>query len=121
MSRSRKIFLGMLTFLPFLFLVLYIAIFLNGLFFAIRHQHMEPEDFFFNMFPAIIFLVLLIVSKLALLIYYIIHAVNNKKLDSSERIVWILIFIFIGLIGYPLYWYMRIWKDGEVLPPAAMA
>ena len=48
-------------------------------------------------------------------IYYIIQVVNNQALDSTERIIWILVFIFAGMIGYPVYWYMRIWK---VYPPS---
>ena len=126
MTRTRKIFLGILTCLPFVFFVMYLvmfaSIFFRGLGFWNHHlDRIDQEDFFFNMIPAFIFLGLLIVSKLALLIYYIVHAVNNKKLDSTERIVWILVFLFVGLIGYPIYWYMRIWKDEEVLPPPVMA
>jgi len=47
------------------------------------------------------------------LIFYIIHAINNKAIDSNERIIWILIFIFAGMIGFPVYWFMRIWQTKE--------
>lgn len=45
-----------------------------------------------------------------LLIYYIIHVVNNKMIDSNERLIGILVFIFANMIGFPIYWYMRIWR-----------
>ena len=115
MSRSRKIFLGILTVLPFVFLVVYLVIFLNSFFEMIWYHRGNQEDFFFHMIPAFIFLALLILFKIGLLIYYIMQAVNNKRIDSTERIVWILVFIFAGLIGYPIYWYMRIWKEDEIL------
>ena len=56
---------------------------------------------------------LMVITNLGALIYFIIHAVNNPATDSTERIVWILVFIFAGVIGFPVYWYMRIWKTGD--------
>jgi len=47
------------------------------------------------------------------LVFFIIHMINNKKLDSTERLVWILVFLFAGVIGYPVYWYLRIWTEKE--------
>jgi hypothetical protein len=50
------------------------------------------------------------VLSAGLLIYFIIHVINNKTIDSTERIIRILVFIFAGMVGFPVYWYMRIWK-----------
>ena len=55
-------------------------------------------------------IILLAMCSLGLLVYFIIHSINNKAIDSTERIIWVLIFIFAGMIGFPVYWYMRIWK-----------
>jgi hypothetical protein len=77
----------------------------------IIYHRSNPEDVFFQLMPAFIYIGLLVIAKIGLLIFYIVHAVNNQRLDSTERIVWILIFIFAGTIGYPIYWYLRIWKD----------
>jgi hypothetical protein len=49
--------------------------------------------------------------SLGLLIFFIIHLVRSKAMDSTERIIWVLVFLFAGIIGYPIYWYMRVWKD----------
>ena len=49
--------------------------------------------------------------SIGLLIFFIMHLLRHKALDSTERIIWILVFLFAGIIGYPIYWYMRIWKD----------
>ncbi|HYJ37009.1 MAG TPA: PLDc N-terminal domain-containing protein [Chitinophagaceae bacterium] len=111
MTRSSKIFLGFLTFLPFILFAIYIAVFTTFFFEVIRHQNVEPEFVFAEVYPIIVSAVLLGLSSLGLLIYYIIHAVNNKKIDSSERLVWILVFLFAGMIGFPIYWYMRVWKE----------
>ena len=113
MSRSQKFFLGILTFLPFILFAIYIAFFITLFFDFFRQpQVLEDHEFFFaNFYPVAAIGLLMALSSLGLLIYYIIHAVNNKQIDSSERLIWILVFIFAGMIGFPIYWYMRIWKQ----------
>lgn len=47
------------------------------------------------------------VITLAALILFIIHVIHNKSLPDNERIVWVLVFVFAGMIGFPIYWFMR--------------
>ena len=114
MSRSGKILLGILTLLPFILFAGYIIYFISIFSEVFRHHvelNADPEQAFATFYPIIVFAILMALISLGLLIYYIIHAVNNKKIDSTERIIWILVFLFAGMIGFPVYWYMRIWKD----------
>jgi|SRR6516164_5115032 hypothetical protein len=117
MSKSAKIFLGILTFLPFVFFIFYLGFILQFVRDFMFYHNRPPEDFFFQMWPAFIAIGLLVIAKIGLLIFYLIHAINNKRIDSTERIVWIFVFIFVGMIGYPIYWYLRIWKDDRELTP----
>ncbi len=115
MSKSKKLLLGVLSFLPavltFTYVVFFFSIFIN----VMRTHHHDPEtvqELMFQNFAWIMALALLMgACSLALKIYFIVHAINNTFIDGSERIVWILVFVFAGLIGYPVYWYMRIWKE----------
>ena len=116
MSRSSKIILGVVTLLPFVFFAMYISVFFGFLREMMYHRS-SPEDVFFHFAPALVYIGLVVVSKIGLLIYYLIHAVNNKKVDSTERIAWVLIFIFVGLVGFPIYWYLRIWRYDAGLRP----
>jgi TM2 domain-containing membrane protein YozV len=50
-----------------------------------------------------------------LLIFYIIHAVSNKSINTTEQLIWILVFIFVSTIGFPVYWVLRIWNEKEKL------
>jgi hypothetical protein len=49
--------------------------------------------------------------SLGLLIFFIVHLIRHKGMDSAERVIWILVFLFAGIVGYPIYWYMRVWKN----------
>jgi hypothetical protein len=111
MSKTAKIILGIITILPFIFFAIYLSFIFQFVRELVLFRRTTPEDVFFQMWPAFIYIGLLVVAKIGLLVYYIIHAVNNKQIDSTERIVWVLVFIFAGMIGYPIYWYMRIWRD----------
>jgi hypothetical protein len=51
------------------------------------------------------------ILSIGLLIFFIMHLIRNKAMDSTERIIWILVFLFAGIVGYPIYWYMRVWKN----------
>jgi len=92
-----------------------------GIFISAVRQHGQPDALPAMMLDHIVWIVVVALlmgfSSLAMLIYFIVHAINNTAIDSSERLVWILVFIFAGIIGGPVYWYMRIWKSP--LPPAA--
>ena len=121
MSKSSKIFLGIITLLPIVGMGIYIFTFFTT--FTELHDltmtnngpnQTLPFDFFRQFFTIAIWAILSALFSLGLLIYYIIHAINNKAIDGNERLVWILIFIFAGMIGFPIYWYMRIWQEQPV-------
>jgi len=114
MSKSRRLLLGILSVLPMILLVVYIFTFFTFIIHILKHAQQEdimPDMMLGNIAWMIIVVLLLAVSSLALLIYFIIHVINNKTVDSTERIIWVLIFIFAGMVGFPVYWYMRIWKE----------
>ena len=108
--------------LPLLFFLGYMITFFS--FFITIFKHAQQEDILPEMVLAHIgwiigIGILMGLSMLGLLIYFIIHVINNKWVDGTERIVWVLVFIFAGMIGFPVYWYMRIWnEDGSRMPDA---
>ncbi|MEO5681322.1 MAG: hypothetical protein ABIQ88_01710 [Chitinophagaceae bacterium] len=113
MSKSRKMLLGILSFLPIVLLLVYIVTFFSFFLTIFRHAQQDnvlPPLIMENIIWMVLLSILMALCSLGLLIYFIIHAVNNKVIDSTERIIWILVFIFAGMAGFPVYWYMRIWK-----------
>lgn len=114
MSRSKKIIIGILSFLPIVLIAIYFVqfytFFLNMLDWG-AYDEPDPREFFRTFMPIFLMILIKVLISIGLLIYFLINLINNKKIDSGERIVWILTFIFVGFIAYPLYWYMRIWND----------
>ena len=58
----------------------------------------------------IVFIILINVLYLGFMIYYIVHVVKDKSASSEDRLLWILLLIFLNIIVFPIYWYFRIWK-----------
>lgn len=121
MSRSKKIWLGICSLLPLLLLIVYLIIFFNvfiNVFRQAGNQEMFPELIFNHIIWIVLFGMAMAIAKITLLIYFLIHAINNPRVESNERIIWILVFIFAGSIGFPIYWYLRIWQAPPAMPPA---
>ncbi len=115
-SRTQKIILGIFTILPFVFFPFILAqVFQFVLNMVAANQHGEPEvsEVLLAVFSFITPIILLSLLSIGLLIFYIIHVVGNKRLETAERLVWILLFIFFGIIAFPIYWFMRIWNSLE--------
>ncbi|MDX2048451.1 MAG: hypothetical protein SFU87_16815 [Chitinophagaceae bacterium] len=114
MTRSSKIISGILTFIPFVLLIVYffsIGFLVRD---AIMHRHEDmPFPILTDVFWMVLIALLLGLFSIGLLIYYIMHALNNKFIDSNEKLIWVLVFVFASIIGFPIYWYMRIWQGPE--------
>ena len=115
MSRSSKAMIGVLSFLPIVSLAVFLAMFFRmfSTFFQWDRYEPAPQEVFSFMAPIFALSIIMSLVSIALLVIFIIHLVENKTIDSTERIVWILVFIFAGIVGFPIYWYMRIWKNEQ--------
>jgi len=120
MTKSSRVWLGILTFLPFVLLFAYlfsIAFLVRD---AIRYgDENMPLPILSNVFWMVIIALMLGLLSFGLLIYYVIHVINNKKLDSNEKVIWVLVFIVFPVITYPIYFLMRIIKEPEHLSMSA--
>lgn len=113
MKKSTKVLLGILSFLPILFIIIYFVGFFTVLITQIPELEQNtgeiPTTFLSSIFGLLLFLILAGIIKLGLTIYYIIHASENPKNDSNKKIMWILILIFVGTIGNVVYYFLEIY------------
>ena len=108
MSKNTKILIGVLTLLPLINLFIYLwQIF--RLIANFSDKSMAPDVS--NITSMLLSVSILALTSIGLMIFYIVHAVNNKKLSGNERIMWILMFIFISTIAFIIYWVLKIWQD----------
>jgi Phospholipase_D-nuclease N-terminal len=113
MSRGSKLFVGLVSFLPLVFLIVFCFMFFNLIPEIIRWEDHDPDPYsvFETIRPVFMIGMIIALVSLGLLVFFIIHMINNKNIETGERVIWILVFLFAGVVGYPIYWYMRVWKD----------
>jgi len=116
-NKTQQVILGIFTFLPFiLFPIILFEVFQFVMHVVVESKHgdPEPEDILLGISSFVIPIILVSLLSLALLIFYIIHAATNKKLESLEQLMWILLFVFFGIIAFPIYWIIRIWNTPKI-------
>ncbi len=118
MKKSTKIWLGILTSLSILFFIIYLVgifiIFINHIPELESGTGKFPLIFFKSIIGIFSFLFLSLILKMGLMIYYVIHASNNANNDSSKKIMWILILVFVGFIGNIVYYFLEILPLKEI-------
>lgn len=113
MSKSYKTWTGILGLIPFLMFIVYMGWFFTSfadiMVMAINQENAPVEPALIkSMMNIILISIIMGLASLAAMIVYIINAANNKTIENGEKIMWILLFVFIGLIAYPVYWFLRI-------------
>lgn len=58
-------------------------------------------------------IVLASVIGIAVFVYYLIHILNNHRLDAGQRLMWALVVLLAGTIGCLLYWLFQIWREED--------
>lgn len=109
MNSTKKAFLGLVTHWPIVYMGIFLCFWLTS-FFAI-----QSGNAMFGMF-AIIFPLhaLTMAACFGLTAFYLWHTVTNKALTDNERIVWLLVNLMGGVIGWPIYYWAKIAPTFEV-------
>ena len=116
LSKTQKIILGVFTILPFIvtpFVVWQVVHSIIEIVSISEFGEPDPKDIIAIVFSFVTPILFLITASLALLIFYMIHVVLYKKLWLSELLLWIMLFIFFGIIAFPIYWVARIWNNPD--------
>lgn len=112
MSTTKKVWLGILTFLPFILTLVYIiyffSFFLETIIHAERNHNEFPIEFFQSLSVMIVVVVLAVIIKLGIMIYYIVHVSNNKEKDSNTKIMWIVLLVLVSSIASFVYYFVEI-------------
>lgn len=116
LSYQGKVFTGLLSILPVIGIIGYFVFFIFfffGNFFDAMHggrNSLDSSVFIGGFGISFVFLFLAAICGTGMQIYLIVHAAKNKQFDDNQRLVWILVLIFVQLLANPVYWYLNIWK-----------
>ncbi|HEX6915835.1 MAG TPA: PLDc N-terminal domain-containing protein [Chitinophagaceae bacterium] len=112
MNRTSNIFYTILSLLPLVCFIIYMAAFFC-VFSEFIGMVRQPEDLGAALLNSGAFIYLIAAGILmglftiTALVVFIIHVINNRTLTDTEKILWVMICAFAGMIGFPVYWFMR--------------
>ena len=124
MKKSTKVWLGIATIWPVLYMFLFIGSIFSLFIFAGLHDGTPPVagpdgpgSILFPIGFMGLFAVhmLTIMGTLALTVFYIIRVIKTERLDQNMKIVWMLLLFFLGMVAQPVFWYLHIWRDTPTL------
>jgi flagellar basal body-associated protein FliL len=118
MTRNHKIIIGILTFIPFIGVIFYFIFFISMFlgFTGLMGQEEQPEfifDYFSKYLPFLIAFGLSSLIGFGLFIFFLICAIRDVSATENDKLLWILLIIFVSYFAFPFYWYFRIWKNPE--------
>jgi len=112
MKSSTKFWLGIFTFLPLVFVILFLCLFFTVFFDHIieleRNGGEFPLEFISSIFGFIVLIIIAAVISLGIKIYYIVHTNNKSEYDTNKKIMWTLILIFGGTVAAIVYYFIEI-------------
>jgi hypothetical protein len=104
LSRPIKLLVGAATLWLPLYMIAFFVIVFTGVF-----MHSAPD---FDSFD-VLFRVHMVTSLLsvALLVFYIVHIFQTKALPSDQRIMWLLVILFLGPLAMPVYFFKHVVRE----------
>lgn len=114
LTKNQKVLVGILHFLPvigFLTYFIFLFSFIFGNIQNFEHQSNQeiPVEFFKGFFAAFAIIILTVLISIGIKIFDIIHLTKSNKNDTKNKILmWVLLFIFTGVISEIVYYFLEI-------------
>lgn len=114
-TTAGKLSIGLLTLLPILLAIVLLVAFAGGIA-ASPKDVLQSEEPVFLLIPLgwmLLGTVMVIATSLIVVVYYLVHVINNKRLDAGQRLAWAILVLFGGTISCLVYWIFQIWREED--------
>ena len=114
LTNNQKVLLGIIHFLPIIGFAAYFIFFFSFFFSNIENLENNTGEssqimFFKNIIGAFVILIVTLLISIGIKIFDIIHLIKTNKNDKSNKILmWVLLFIFVGVIAEIIYFFLEI-------------
>ncbi|MCL5093750.1 MAG: hypothetical protein M1355_01315 [Patescibacteria group bacterium] len=108
MSKPSKIFLGLATIWPVIYMFIFMAFIFSQIFIAQISGGEPALEIFFFIF---ILHFLTIIEIFVLLIIYVRDVFKNPAIIQEKKTLWAVVLFLGNMIAMPVYWYLYIWQE----------
>jgi len=100
MNKINKVVLGILSFIPLVYLVFIMMSLFMGLDF-------ETFNFINKLHLGVMGLIFLLVAILSAHLFFS----SSKQLDT--KLLWFLVLVMGNILVFPIYWYLYVWQENK--------
>lgn len=113
MSKTLKLLLGIVTFWPAAYMVLFFGFIFSTIFFISGGdgENLGPP---FAIIFILHFLTMLVIA--ALTVFYIVNVFRNERVEKDKKVLWAIVLFLGNVVAMPIYWWVYIWKAESSLP-----
>lgn len=113
LSKGQKVLIGILHFLPIVGFISYFVVFflvmIGNISTVANYEEPSPAQFFTGFIGAFLIIIVSILIAIGVKIFDIIHVVNSNKNDTNNTVLmWVLLFVFTGLLSEIVYFFLEI-------------
>ncbi len=115
MERRKKIIWGIFSIWPICWMILFMC----GVLALTMGMNAQQSDELSPILVVVMFFVTAfhfatIIEIWVMIILYIIRIVKDETIDQNNKILWVLLIIFLGPITMTLFWYLNIWQEKDL-------
>ena len=104
MNKINKVVLGILSFIPLVYLVFIMMSWFMGL-------NFETFDFIDKLHFGVMGLTFLLIAIL------IAHLFFSSSKQYDTKLLWSLALVMGNMLAFPIYWYLNVWKENNASTP----
>ncbi|MDT4968379.1 MAG: hypothetical protein QOJ64_3116 [Acidobacteriota bacterium] len=118
MTKSAKVLLGIATIFPFLYMIFFFVLVFSMLSSPNRFGTLETGSWETQFSIIVVLHVLTVFLVMGLTIFYIVNIFRNYRVSQDKKVLWAVVIFFGSVLAMPIYWYLYIWPEGPMSPPA---
>lgn len=112
MQKSTKVLLGIATFWPIAYMVLFFVFIFSAILFSGGGGGDSGIQPAFALVFALHLLTMLLI--MALTVFYIVDIFKNNRVEKDKKALWAIVIFMGNAIAMPIYWYLYFWKEPAV-------
>lgn len=112
MQKPVKSLLGLVTFWPLAYMILFIVLVFSAFLFRPTGADDSEALPFVAIFLGLHVLTMFII--LALTVFYIVDIFRNNRIANDKKALWAIVIFMGNAIAMPIYWYLYFWKEPGV-------
>ncbi|HEY0615661.1 MAG TPA: hypothetical protein VGC96_13500 [Candidatus Elarobacter sp.] len=111
LSKQARLVLGLATFWPVLYLVIFLGFVLTMVLAVPLSSGRGSPELGVSFFALFAVHIVTIVWIMGLTVFYMIDVFRNPRVVGDRKVLWAVVIFMGGFLAMPVYWYLFMWRE----------